>query len=282
MILVTGSGGHVGGAILEELSSLGLPLFGLTRQELDLAGSLLLENSFHTAPGTIVHLAACVPNSGRYPDNLASADLTRKIDRNVYRAARRWGSRVLYFSTCLLYDRHNSDLKDENSPVQADVRSPYSAAKLEGEELFMQLDDVKIVRLSAPVSAGAPPNLVFNRFVSAALESETLPVFGSGSRRQNFIDVADVASFVSRAFTRGEPGVYNLVADESLSMRELATRIVSVLGTGSVKVLGSDMPDPLEGEYACFSNAKAKAQLDWAPIVSLDQTILRLARAYGF
>lgn len=278
---MTGSGGLVGGAIMEELRSLGLAHFGLTRQGINLAESLPLENALDIVPEKIVHLAACVPNSGRYPDNLASANLTRKIDQNVYRAARRWGSQVLYFSTCLLYDRNNPDQKDETSPVQADRRSPYSAAKLEGEELFGQLDDAKVVRLSAPVAAEAPPNLVFNRFVCGAVRSETLQVFGSGSRRQNFIDVADVASFVPKALRMGEPGVYNLVADESLNMLELATRIVSVVGSGSVRVLGSSKPDPLEGEHAFFTNAKAKAQLDWAPMVSLEEMIFRLARAYG-
>jgi nucleoside-diphosphate-sugar epimerase len=236
---------------------------------LDLAADSLLHALNGQHPSAVVHCAALVPTNPAHPDNQASANGTRAIDENVYELVSEAGSRVIYVSSCGLYDPRHAQPKSEDAPVAA--RTPYFEAKLAGEQLFSGLKGSVVMRLSGPVGPGMRENLVLPRFLAAALAGNPLTLWGSGAREQDFIDVADVARFVGLALEQERTGLYNVASGMPVSMRALAETVVDVAGSGSVAMAGR--PDPMEGETARYSVERAREQLGWSPQIGLDAMI---------
>jgi len=286
MILVTGANGVIGRAVLAQARQLGIDVRGVARQGpsgpepgsivCDLSTCLSLAHAVDQVPDGVVHLAAAVPHSPRYPDTEASAAVTRRIDACVRDAVRQWKCHVVYASTCGLYDRRSDAVKLESSGEWIRVTSPYFAAKLDGERMFAESPGgCTVLRLPAPVGPGVPETLVVARFVSLALAGETLSVWGSGRREQNFVDSGDLADAVLRAARLAWSGIINIAAASPVTMLELAHRTVAALGSGQVGLSG--LPDPLDGETARFSTDRARAVLGWLPRTPLEDSIRSLA-----
>ena len=283
-IVVTGAGGLVGRAVCRQLASNGsqfVPILRRAAADLpqgivaDLRTDPLGEALGDLRPATIVHCAALVPTNPAHADSDANAAGTRAIDANVHEAAVRTSAHMIYISSCGLYDPEDAAVKDETSDVRA--RSPYFAAKLDGERLFAALGGATIMRLSSPVGPSAPAHLVLPRFVAAALRGEPLTLWGSGAREQDFVDVDDVAAFIRLAIGAAPAGTFNVAAGAPVSMRTLADTIVAALGTGSVVMV--DRPDPQEGSKARYSIAKAQNELGWRPAIAIDGIVRRLVAA---
>jgi nucleoside-diphosphate-sugar epimerase len=282
VILVTGATGLVGKELTKLFDELGVSYMGLSHNSFDLANDLSLVDWMDEAPSQIIHLAAAVPQAFGREDDGDNADDTRRMDENVARAARAWGCRVIYASTCLLYDSRDPAVKFENSPVRAREGSPYSSAKLEGEKTFASLGHSLVFRLSAPVGPSMVPTLVLPKFVAAAKSDVPLEVWGSGFREQDFIDLSDIANFlVIAAGTKALPNVLNLVSSDFVCMMELAELVVRTIGGGSVQGPIESVHDPLDAEFARYSNILAFEALGWKPLRPLASSIAEIGAHYA-
>lgn len=271
MILVTGAAGVIGRAVMRRLQEDTIDSFGVSRQNFDLASGDSLPGFVPRKPDAIIHLAAAVPHSLRYPDTDASAKLTRIMDWKVFEAASFWGARVIYASGCINYDRKCPAIKTEESSYGILLKGAYANAKRDGEALFATLPSHAILRVSAPIGPGLPSNVVAQVFLDRALVGKPLEVWGSGEREQNFVDTRDIAAAFIMAARAQLVGVFNLTADTPTTMAELAKTTVDVVGGGVV--LFSGAPDPQEPEYARFSNAHLRSSLGWEPLFSLRDSL---------
>jgi nucleoside-diphosphate-sugar epimerase len=221
----------------------------------------------------VVHCAALVPTNPDHPDTPDSAAGTAAVDATVFRAALATGARVVYLSTCGLYDPRTLEPKSEVSRVVP--RSPYFSAKLAGEQLFGRLPGTTVLRLSGPVASGMRPHLVLPRFVAAALRGETLTLWGSGSREQDFIAVDDIARLVRLVVDDpAASGIYNAASGRPITMRALADLVVATVRSGAVAL--ADRADPLDGETARYLVEKAGG-LGWVPRTRTEQLVQEVA-----
>ena len=272
MIVVTGAKGTIGRAVVAQLSVVGFPVAAISRDIFDLSAEKDLTSVIDGRPRAIIHLAAAVPHSPHYLDTDASSELTRRIDRCVNYAARIWDCRVIYASTCSLYDKLTEEVKFEESPIFVRPDSPYIKAKSDGEDMFSQLDSYALMRVPAPIGPGLPSTVVAKRFFDLACTGKAISLWGSGLREQNYVDVSDIADVMIKAATVKVNGLFNIAADEPTTMRTLATTMVKVIGRGSVEFLGTT-PDPLENERTRYSNRRARSVLGWSQVVSLEDSI---------
>lgn len=271
MILVTGSSGVIGRALISLLDSNNIDFIGVPRETFDLSSDKSLVDYIDCAPSAIVHLAAAVPHSLHYPDNPSSASKTRTIDSSVHQASLYWGCRVVYASTCSLYDKTTKDIKVETTPIQPSFTSCYLNAKSEGEQLFSQLPSHSILRVPAPIGPGLPSTVVAQKFFNCALSGRSINLWGTGRREQNFVDVTDIANmFYLSAFSTSQ-GLFNISADCPTTMLELAEAMCNI--NPSSKVVFSGHPDPLENQYTRYSNERAYSVLGWKPTRTLGQSI---------
>ena len=280
MILVTGADGIVGRAVCSVLKLARLEFVPLVRQRQSVTAENAIVSDLSDASvlgilsrydiTSIVHLAAAVPHSVDYPDTEVSAELTKRMDRNIFALQQQLRIPVVYMSTCGLYDRSLPTVKFEDDRSVIKIESPYFAAKFEGEKLFSAATCPTILRLSAPVGPGLKPSLVLSRFILAAQSSSSIEIWGSGDREQNFIDVRDVADLILRVIKNPKTCTLNVAGSNPITMSELANVVVDLVGRGSIEY--SSKADPREGETARYSIQNAAMLYGWSPKNSIHES----------
>ena len=279
-VVVTGAGGFIGWAVATELHANGVPVLGIVRSPPSVAtfnwrvmdlevDSLAAATSDHMLPEMVIHCAASIPLAPFRLDDNTNADATRRIDAGVVDACAQLGCRLTYMSSCILYDPADPETKTERSTVRA--TAPYAAAKLAGELQAASLGGSVVMRIPSPVGGFGRRRSVFERFVEQAVHTQSLEVWGTGHREQDFIHVADIAGFVRRVLSRRVEGIFNVASGLPITMRGLADTIVNVIGSGSVVLSGR--PDPQEGHTARYDIQAAQQLLNWTPHLDIPAMI---------
>ena len=115
-------------------------------------------------------------------------------------------------------------------------RNPYSASKAAADRLaysFWATYGVPVVITRASNNYGPYqfPEKVIPLFATNAIEDRSLPMYGDGGQVRDWLHVIDHCRALDVAAARGTAGeVYNVGGGNELSNRELARRILSVLG----------------------------------------------------
>jgi nucleoside-diphosphate-sugar epimerase len=128
------------------------------------------------------------------------------------------------------------------------------------------------LRLTSPVGPGLPGGRILSVFAQSAQRGEALHVAGRGTRRQDYVDVRDVAAAVHAALQRQAGGVINVAAGVAVSNAELARRCVELAGS-EAPVLFGERPDPLDDVAWQVSIRRAADVLGWRPERSIDDAI---------
>jgi nucleoside-diphosphate-sugar epimerase len=100
-----------------------------------------------------------------------------------------------------------------------------------------------------------------------------MPIVGSGRGIWSFTHVDDAASATFAAATRGTPGLYNIVDDDPAPVAEWIPQLALAAGGKKPMRIPAWLARPLIGEFGVrwmttargSSNAKARAELGWAP-----------------
>jgi nucleoside-diphosphate-sugar epimerase len=194
--------------------------------------------------------------------------------------------RVVFSSSCSLYDGLPPGMHDEDAPIQP--RGAYSTSKQYAEKALLALRDedlCPVILRNGTVYGYSPRmrfDLVVNTFVKDALVEERLSLHGGGWMWRPLVDVRDAADALIAAYeapdhlVRGE--IFN-VLHSNYQIRELA-----MLVAGSVQLVGCNVrleeaPAPeLTRDYEC-SNAKLSARLGFIPRRSVVEAVSDLLSA---
>ena len=135
--------------------------------------------------------------------------------------------RVVYASTIWVYGEQVEGIATEESPVGI-PRHLYTATKLAGEmycSSYGELYGVEytILRFGIPYGPRAREAAVLPAFVIRARAGEALTIAGTGEQSRRFVYVEDLADGVVAALVpEAANRIYNLVGDESVTIREIA------------------------------------------------------------
>jgi UDP-glucose 4-epimerase len=123
---------------------------------------------------------------------------------------------------------------------------------------------------------------VFNWFIKKAMDGEALPVFGDGSIVRDFLYVEDlVECILISAATREAIGeVFNVGSGIPVTFREIAEKIVKVVGKGSYRFteFTRERAEVEPGDYWADITKITRAT-KWKPRIPLEEGI---ARTYAF
>jgi nucleoside-diphosphate-sugar epimerase len=285
MWLVTGSSGELGRGFLQYLRLRGIEYLSTSRKnstndelEFHKAADLSIPNyeweKVFTKVTGIVHLAAAVPHSPEFPDNLNSAKLTATIDQNVINLQHQTKAPLIYISTCGLYSKIDPGFHVEEPTSSLVATSPYFQAKINGENLINSISNTIILRLSAPISPNFKENLAIGAMAASARHNQQINVYGNGTREQDFILVEDVCHAIYTTLINEKYGLYNLCSSSPVTMIELAQSL-SVLFHPTRIVLGQ-LRDENEGKFARYSNLKLRETIDWAPETSITAMLKKM------
>jgi len=284
-VLVTGTSGHVGGAIARSLVSDGWEVVGLSRRLCRFPGlaqqvqadlgrpEILAQIAEQTEPcQAIVHAAACLDKAIDEP-SIALANCLGT--QQIIALSRRWKVRqIVHISSIGVIGRPIRAPIAEDHPVAPPTA--YHASKVFGEQLMdLATRDgtpAASLRLTSPVGPGMAGNRILSVFVRRALAGEPLELAGSGTRRQDYVDVRDVAAGARACLEARATGLYNVAAGTSVSNRELAELCVTIVGsTSPIRFPGKQ--DSEEGVDWNVSIAKAGRTFGYAPRHTLQETI---------
>jgi UDP-glucose 4-epimerase len=130
-----------------------------------------------------------------------------------------------------------------------------------------------------PFNAFGPaqsPDRVIPEIIVRALRGQKLPMTeGRQTREFNYVeDLAD--GFVKLATTPGIEGeLFNLGCGEEISMRDLATTILGLMGDPIEAMFGAIPERPTEIPRMYCDNRKARERLGWQPGHSLSDGLLK-------
>lgn len=309
-ILITGGAGFIGSHLSELLISEGHEVIALDNQSTGSAKNLNLSSSLEVIEGSILdsklvdslmskvtmcfHLAAAlgVKNIVEYP--LESLETNIKGSEIVLNTATKYQVRTLLASSSEVYGKNPNQPLSENSdrllgsPKVA--RWSYSEAKAIDEFYAFQLNKQKglpvtIARLFntvGPRQSGSY-GMVLPRFVSAALNSQPLIVYGDGTQSRTFTAVSDVVmaltSLLKTKSTIGE--VFNVGGNQEITIKDLAEKVIKITNSNSQiefkpysEVYGSDFEEP---NSRIPDISKIKGAINWSPQKGLDGIITDLS-----
>jgi len=263
-IVVIGSTGFVGNAVLNASRLDGLQTLGVDRSQVDLTApdaDRRLASLLH-ADDAVVFAAAEAPCK-----SLESLECNLKIALCVIRALEQCAvAYLLNVSSDAVYLDSREPLT-EASPTGP---SNWHGAMHVAREALLNATGVPTLHLRPTLiyGAGDPHNGYGpNQFMSRMRRGEDIELFGDGEERRDHVHIADVAKVALAALRQGVTGSLNVASGETRSFREIAERVVEVSAT-KIRVTSKPRSGPMpHGGFRPISIARLQTVLpNYAPI----------------
>jgi len=300
-VLVTGAAGFIGRWVVGELLERGhtvLPIDNLAEgDEANLeafvghAGLLPFEvgdvrdaascRRWTAEVDAVAHLAASISVQDSIDDPATTFENDVVGTFNLLEGARASRARVLFMSTCMVYDRATTpDGIGETDPTKP--ASPYAASKIAGEALTLSYFHayglpttvVRPFNTYGPFQRSVGEGGVVAIFTRRSLLGEDLRIYGDGTQTRDLLYVEDCARFVCDALVSDAVvgGILNAGTGVDVSVNELAALVES----DPARVVHVPHIHP-QSEIAVLrcDPRKARDLLGWAPQVSLEDGLAR-------
>jgi nucleoside-diphosphate-sugar epimerase len=298
-VVVTGSAGFLGRAVVDALVAQGRPVLGIDRRE----APDPTEHSHPTAPvvrlrtdlldpddrvvaalagaTAVVHLAGCPGVRDEAPDIA-----TRRARDNVGATARvlalapRAVPLVVASSSSVYGGSHGapSAETDPLSPLGGYARSKARVEALCGRRAATG-GHVTVVRPFTLLGEGQRPDMAVARWVAAARAGRPLHVHGSLDRTRDFTDVRDAARAVVGLVEPGRApgGVLNLGTGTPRSLAEVVDVVRAVTGTEARTVVVPAAAEEPPDTWACTQ--RLRDTVGFVPATDLHAVVARQVAA---
>jgi UDP-glucose 4-epimerase len=224
-VVVVGSRGFIGAALVARLGKDGIPALPVSSAEIDLAqtGSDEALAGRLRASDAVVMLSCRTPDKGR---DLGTTMQNLAMGYNFAMAAAKAGCRhVVYFSSDAVYSDDTQWVTDD---TKAEPNSPYGAMHLTREVLLKST--------MAKVLAVIRPTLVYgladthssygpNRFRRMSDKDGKISLFGEGEERRDHIFIDDLIKLTLNVLRRRSIGMLLGVTGRSVSFGEIAALV---------------------------------------------------------
>ena len=240
-VLVTGTGGFVGGHVARDLAGRGFEVVGLQRRPAADAGFPVIAADFTAGLGglprrvdAIVHIGATSPQPGVTPDRLVRDNI--EATRLLVDYAGEAGARSFIFASSMsVYGRIEAEIADETTPrIDPDL---YGTTKFVGEKLLEAKADALpslAIRLPGVLGLGARRNFI-SETTQRLLRDEPVEAFNPEAPFNNAAHVDDLAAMFARLLERGLAGfdAVTVAAAGMTTIREALLRLRARIGSRS-------------------------------------------------
>jgi GDP-L-fucose synthase len=289
-ILITGSGGMLGGSILSQAQNSDLEVLHPLRAELDLRDKTKIASYFDKHDiNTVIHCAARVGGISANIESPADFILDNLlIDSNLLSVAReKKVNSLIYFGSSCMYPRDFPQPLKENDilggPLEPTNES-YALAKLSAARVVVStaIQDGLSWRVLIPSNLYGPGDnfepssshlvaSIINKAMDARLKDlPEIEIWGDGSARREFTYVDDVARFVIDNLKEISSWdlMMNIGAGVDYSVNEYYEKVCENMNL-SVKFT-FDKSKPAGMKQKLMSSVLAQKQ-GWSPSTSLDE-----------
>ena len=238
----------------------------------------------------IIHLAAALGVLNIVNKPLESLKTNLQGTENLLDLANKYSKPILIASTSEIYGKNDKvPLNEEDDRIighPLKSRWSYSEAKAVDESLayFYYLENnlpIRIVRFFNTVGPRqvGQYGMVVPRFVTAALKSDPIEVYGSGDQIRCFCHVSDAikALMLVMDSNKATGQVFNVGNNQQISIIDLAKKVIEITRSKSEirKIPYSEAyPEGFEDMQRRVPDiSKIKNVLGWAPEIELEQII---------
>ncbi len=197
---------------------------------------------------------------------------------------------IVYSSTRQIYGRPDRLPVDESHPCRpVDVNGIHKWAAEQYHRLYDEVYGIwsSVLRLTNTYGPGVlvkhPRQGFIGWFVRKVVEGGEIEIMGDGTqvRDMNYIDDVVDALLLAAMTPAARGQIYNLGSPAPVSLREIATSLVDIAGSGSLRFV----PFPPERKRIDVGSvtvdyARIRADLGWEPRVGLDDGLARSIRYY--
>ncbi|MBO2009507.1 NAD-dependent epimerase/dehydratase family protein [Hymenobacter negativus] len=184
---------------------------------------------------SVFFISAYIPRKGEQIDNHRLFDTNVALPGQV--CARFPRARVVYASSVSVYGQAPSPRTEQSAVL---TPTAYGISKLWGEDVVKAHPLHAIVRISSMYGPGMHAETFLPFLIDAALHTQQLTLLGEGTRRQNYICVADAARVFVRAAAIADNGVF-LAADQlGYTNREVAELVAQYIPDVALTYTGTD------------------------------------------
>ena len=304
LILVTGGGGFIGGAMVAELRRQGYRRIRAVDvkpldewyQVFDDADNLVLdlnlkENCEQAAEGAaeIYNFAANMGGMGFIENNKALCMLSVLINTHMLQAAQTAGvKRFFYSSSACVYngdkqtDPNNPGLKEEDAyPAMAE--DGYGWEKLFSERMCRHFHEdygmyVRVARFHnvyGPLGTWdggreKAPAAICRKVIQAKVSGKhEIVIWGDGTRTRSFMYIDDCIQGVQKIMDSGILEPINLGSSEMVSINQLVDIVEDIANVKLKRIYDLDAPKGVMGRNS--DNTLIRKYLAWEPDISLRQ-----------
>ena len=242
-VIVAGSRGFIGAALLARLAAEKIPAVGVSSADIDLAtaGSDDALAAILRPTDAVVMLSCRTPDKGR---DLAATFQNLAMGFHFTNAVVKTGCRhVVYFSSDAVYADDTARVTDD---TKAEPGTPYGAAHLAREVMLKSAiaDRLAIIRPTLVYGLSDTHNSYGpNRFRRMADKDGKISLFGFGEERRDHIIIDDLVELTLRVLRRRSIGLLLGVTGQSYSFGDVA-RIVAQQYDPPVKIVNLPRANP--------------------------------------
>lgn len=226
----------------------------------------------------IVHCAACLDK-----DNL-SKDVVQTNCVGAFNllryAVKHRINKIIFMSSLPIVESAYFYPITEKSALNP--QSLYHATKASAEMILCQARHFGIqfisLRVPSPIGPDMPRKTIVPIFIQRTLNNEDIVIQGKGTRKQNYIDVRDIADAVEKIIEHKEiEGIFNIGARDIISNYELANLCIKCTGSNSSIILSGI--DPNDSVDWSTDDSKLISYIGSYQSRSLNDSIIDIANA---
>jgi len=176
-----------------------------------------------------------------------------------------------------VYGTGGSGLKTERDPLEPHALSQQTeslAAIRHLEQTVTGERTITGIALRFGSLYGPGTNMALRGEFSDAVRTRKLPIIGDGAGVWSFLHVVDAAAATIAAIEHGTTGVYNICDDDPAPAAEWIPELARALGAKPPmhvpawlgRIAAGDVITWMMTKMRGMSNAKAKRELEWAPV----------------
>lgn len=255
-VVVMGSAGFVGSALVKTLAARGASVLALTRRDIDLLAPDAQDKlaSMLRPDDTFVAVAARAPckNVPMLTENM------KIVESMVGALTKSPVSHVVNISSDAVYADSPEPLTEDSVTAPTSLHGVMHLAR----ELAFQEVRAPFATLRPSLLYGAAdPHNGYgpNRFRRLANEGKEIVLFGEGEERRDHVLIDDVAELIARVVERRSTGSLNIVTGKVHSFREIA-ELVTASAPKRVAIKGSPRSGPMpHNGYRPFDSSSTRA-----------------------
>jgi 2-alkyl-3-oxoalkanoate reductase len=298
-VLVAGATGAIGRPLVRQLLAAGHDVVGLTRrperaEALRAAGADAVicdvldaqaarQAVLDARPDAIVDQLTCLPREydvRRLAKMYEANDRVRRlgtaalVDAAVEAGVRRYVVQSIAF----LYAPEGDWVKSEDARIWLDAPPPFdeSVKVLDANERKVTASrDFEGIALRYGFFYGPGTYYASDGSITEQVRKRRFPIVGRGDGMTSYVHVHDAAAATVAALDRCAPGIYNVVDDDPAPLREWLPVFAEAIGAKPPRRVPRWLARMAAGKVAAaiasdlrgVDNAKAKAELGWAPAI---------------